>query len=173
MSWYTSHWWCIYQRFNSKEPFLGITLQANEGGKLWIMSTSFILQLKKYWSTALPRYSVFPKILLKIAKNITNLPQNLIRTIEEHKIYPWFASAVFYSQLWVGCSTTTYSLNIKNKDKCRMAPTRKLKPSQRYPLCWTIKKKALSDRRHTCDCGCTMPRDAANGWVMIKWALGD
>ena len=52
------------------------------------------------------------------------------------------------------------------------APTGKLKPSQRCPLCWTLKKKALSDRRHTCDCGCTMPRDAASGWVMIKWALG-
>lgn len=51
-------------------------------------------------------------------------------------------------------------------------PTRKAKPSQRCPACWTVVKKSLSERVHSCDCGCTMPRDAASGLVAIKWALG-
>ena len=51
-------------------------------------------------------------------------------------------------------------------------PTRQAKPSQRCPACWTVVKKSLSERTHRCDCGCTMPRDAASGLVAIKWALG-
>ncbi len=51
-------------------------------------------------------------------------------------------------------------------------PTRKAKPSQRCPACWEVVKKTLSERTHQCDCGCTMPRDAASGLVAIKWALG-
>jgi putative transposase len=31
---------------------------------------------------------------------------------------------------------------------------------------------AGSDRTHQCDCGCTLPRDAASGLVAIQWALG-
>jgi putative transposase len=51
-------------------------------------------------------------------------------------------------------------------------PTRKAKPSQRCPACWAVAKKTLSDRTHQCDCGCTLPRDAASGLVAIQWALG-
>lgn len=52
------------------------------------------------------------------------------------------------------------------------APTRKLKPSQRCPSCWAIRKKKLSERQHSCDCGLSMGRDSASAWVMLKWALG-
>jgi putative transposase len=51
-------------------------------------------------------------------------------------------------------------------------PTRKAKPSQRCPACWEVVKKTLSERVHSCACGCSMPRDAASGLVAIKWALG-
>lgn len=54
------------------------------------------------------------------------------------------------------------------------APTRKLKPSQRCPQCWTVAKKALSDRTHACaDCGHTEPRDLASARVVLRWALQD
>ena len=52
------------------------------------------------------------------------------------------------------------------------APTKKLKPSQRCPSCWAIRKKKLSERQHSCDCGLSMGRDSASAWVMLKWALG-
>jgi putative transposase len=53
------------------------------------------------------------------------------------------------------------------------APTRTLKPSQRCPKCWTIKKKKLSERQHECEpCGLSMPRDTASAWVNVLWALG-
>ena len=52
------------------------------------------------------------------------------------------------------------------------APTRSLKPSQRCPLCWAVKKKTLKDRQHNCECGCSMPRDAASAWVNVLWAIG-
>lgn len=52
-------------------------------------------------------------------------------------------------------------------------PTRKLKPSQRCPACWTVKKKTLDERVHDCACGFTMPRDAASAWVNVKWALDE
>lgn len=52
------------------------------------------------------------------------------------------------------------------------APTRKLKPSQRCPACWTVAKKQLSDRTHTCvECGHTEPRDLASARVVLRWAL--
>ena len=49
------------------------------------------------------------------------------------------------------------------------APTRKLKPSQRCPACWTVAKKTLKDRVHTCACGCVMDRDLASAKVLLRW----
>jgi putative transposase len=51
------------------------------------------------------------------------------------------------------------------------APTRKLKPSQRCPACWAVKKKTLSQRVHRCDCGCEMDRDMAAAQVVLRWAM--
>jgi putative transposase len=51
------------------------------------------------------------------------------------------------------------------------APTQKLKPSQRCPDCWTISKKALSQRIHRCACGCEMDRDMASALVVLRWAM--
>jgi putative transposase len=51
------------------------------------------------------------------------------------------------------------------------APTRKLKPSQRCPSCWAVKKKSLSQRVHRCDCGCEMDRDMAAAQVVLRWAM--
>ena len=51
------------------------------------------------------------------------------------------------------------------------APTRKLKPSQRCPACWAIKKKSLSQRTHRCACGCEMDRDMAAAQVVLRWAM--
>lgn len=51
-------------------------------------------------------------------------------------------------------------------------PTRKLKPSQRCPACWSLAKKSLSDRTHACaECGHTESRDLASARVVLKWAL--
>ncbi|KAA0577927.1 transposase [Azospirillum sp. B21] len=53
------------------------------------------------------------------------------------------------------------------------APTRRLKPSQTCPCCGTVRKKALSERAHTCDvCGTTLPRDFASAWVVLRYAHG-
>lgn len=51
------------------------------------------------------------------------------------------------------------------------APTKKLKPSQRCPSCWTGKKKPLSQRIHRCECGCEMDRDMAAAQVVLRWAM--
>ena len=51
-------------------------------------------------------------------------------------------------------------------------PTRSLKPSQRCPVCWTVKKKALKEREHVCEvCGCRENRDVAAARVNLVWAL--
>ena len=52
-----------------------------------------------------------------------------------------------------------------------LAPTRALKPSQRCPNCGTVAKKTLSQRVHSCECGCVMPRDMASALVVLNWAL--
>lgn len=52
------------------------------------------------------------------------------------------------------------------------APTKKLKPSQRCPVCDSVAKKNLEQRWHECDCGASMPRDVASALVCINWALG-
>ena len=52
------------------------------------------------------------------------------------------------------------------------APTRKLKPSQRCPKCWSVEKKQLSDRVHDCKvCGHKENRDTASAQVVLRWAL--
>lgn len=51
------------------------------------------------------------------------------------------------------------------------APTRRLKPSQRCPDCWAVKKKTLAQRVHRCDCGCEMDRDMASALVVLRWAM--
>ena len=52
------------------------------------------------------------------------------------------------------------------------APTRKLKPSQRCPQCWTVTKKTLAQRIHRCECcGCEMDRDMASAQVVLRWAM--
>lgn len=52
-------------------------------------------------------------------------------------------------------------------------PTRKLKPSQRCPKCWTVKKKTLDERHHYCPCGHDEPRDIASARVNLIWALAE
>jgi len=51
-------------------------------------------------------------------------------------------------------------------------PTRQVKPSQTCPECGAKKKKPLSMRWHSCECGCEMPRDVASAQVNLNWALG-
>ena len=51
------------------------------------------------------------------------------------------------------------------------APTRTLKPSQRCPECWGLRKKALSERVHRCQCGCEQHRDIAAAQVVLRWAI--
>lgn len=53
------------------------------------------------------------------------------------------------------------------------APTRKLKPSQRCPSCWTVKKKTLAERLHRCDCGVELDRDMAAAQVILRWAIAE
>ena len=38
--------------------------------------------------------------------------------------------------------------------------------SQECPECGAVVKKQLSERWHTCSCGCSMPRDIASGLVL-------
>ncbi|WP_252180455.1 transposase [Endozoicomonas sp. 4G] len=53
-------------------------------------------------------------------------------------------------------------------------PTRKLKPSQRCPVCWSVKKKTLKERVHQCEvCGCNEDRDIAAARVNLIWALNE
>ncbi|WP_037367999.1 zinc ribbon domain-containing protein, partial [Salinivibrio costicola] len=51
-------------------------------------------------------------------------------------------------------------------------PTKQVKPSQTCPDCGAKKKKTLTDRWHSCDCGCEKPRDVASAQVNLNWALG-
>ena len=51
-------------------------------------------------------------------------------------------------------------------------PTRKIKPSQTCPMCYAQKKKSLSERWHSCSCGCEMHRDEASGTVCLNYAFG-
>ena len=53
-------------------------------------------------------------------------------------------------------------------------PTRTLKPSQRCPVCWIVKKKTLKEREHHCEiCGCKENRDVAAARVNLRWALNE
>ncbi len=52
------------------------------------------------------------------------------------------------------------------------APTRQLKPSQRCPSCWSLRKKTLNERWHTCACGHEEDRDIAAARVVLHWAMG-
>ncbi|MEX1196323.1 MAG: transposase [Pseudohongiellaceae bacterium] len=49
-------------------------------------------------------------------------------------------------------------------------PTRQLKPSQRCPACWQVRKKTLSEREHACPCGHSESRDRASARVNLLWA---
>ncbi len=51
-------------------------------------------------------------------------------------------------------------------------PTKKLKPSQTCPNCGHQKKKELSERIHSCQCGYTCDRDVAAAIVMLNYARG-
>jgi putative transposase len=51
------------------------------------------------------------------------------------------------------------------------APTRALKPSQTCPRCKAVKKKALSERTHRCECGFIADRDYASARVVLDWLL--
>jgi putative transposase len=51
-------------------------------------------------------------------------------------------------------------------------PTLKVAPSQTCPDCGHKKKKELSERVHSCSCGCVLDRDVAAAQVMLQWALG-
>ena len=53
------------------------------------------------------------------------------------------------------------------------ADTRRLRPSQRCPDCGEIRKKALSERRHACPCGCDLGRDEAAALVLLRWGLDE
>lgn len=52
-----------------------------------------------------------------------------------------------------------------------LAPTRKLKPSQRCPACGALQKKRLEERIHDCSCGCRMGRDEAAARVLLNFGL--
>ena len=52
-------------------------------------------------------------------------------------------------------------------------PTRKVAPSQTCPSCGSRRKKDLSERIHTCDCGIQpLDRDVAAAIVMLNYARG-
>ncbi len=52
-------------------------------------------------------------------------------------------------------------------------PTKKLAPSQTCPSCNARRKKDLSERIHTCDCGIEpLDRDVAAAQVMLNYARG-
>jgi putative transposase len=34
-----------------------------------------------------------------------------------------------------------------------------------------VRKKALSERKHSCSCGCSLGRDEAAARVMLQWGL--
>lgn len=51
-------------------------------------------------------------------------------------------------------------------------PTHKVAPSQTCPSCGQKRKKELSERVHSCSCGCVLDRDVAAAQVMLNWALG-
>ncbi|PSB10647.1 transposase [Pleurocapsa sp. CCALA 161] len=52
-------------------------------------------------------------------------------------------------------------------------PTRKVAPSQTCPGCGSRRKKDLSERIHTCDCGIkSLDRDVAAAQVMLNYARG-
>ncbi len=52
-------------------------------------------------------------------------------------------------------------------------PTRKVAPSQTCPSCGSRRKKDLSERIHTCDCGIEpLDRDVAAAIVMLNYARG-
>ncbi|MEL6555438.1 MAG: transposase [Cyanobacteria bacterium J06621_11] len=44
--------------------------------------------------------------------------------------------------------------------------------SQECPQCEARRKKSLSDRWHSCECGCSVPRDVASAIVIKKRAVG-
>lgn len=50
-------------------------------------------------------------------------------------------------------------------------PTQKVKPSQTCPMCGRVQKKELSERVHSCPCGCIEDRDVAAAQVMLNWVL--
>lgn len=49
--------------------------------------------------------------------------------------------------------------------------TRKERPSQTCPSCGTVRKKALSERQHRCDCGFDATRDQASALAMLAAGL--
>ena len=51
--------------------------------------------------------------------------------------------------------------------RLHLANTRQLKPSQRCSACWAIVSKTLSERIHSCACGCVLPRDQNSARVVL------
>jgi len=49
--------------------------------------------------------------------------------------------------------------------------SRKVKPSQTCSDCGKQRKKSLSERRHTCECGCNLSRDENAARVNLLWAI--
>lgn len=52
-----------------------------------------------------------------------------------------------------------------------LAPTRKLKASQRCPACGALRRKRLEERVHVCACGCRLGRDEAAARVLLDHGL--
>ena len=50
-------------------------------------------------------------------------------------------------------------------------PTRLVKPSQRCPVAWTVKKKRRDERSHTLPCGRIIGRDHAFCATQLRWML--
>lgn len=48
-----------------------------------------------------------------------------------------------------------------------LSNTRQLKPSQRCSACWAVVPKTLSERTHSCACGCVLPRDQNSARVVL------
>jgi putative transposase len=51
------------------------------------------------------------------------------------------------------------------------APTRQLKPSQRWHACWQVQKKRLDERWHACPCGASCHRDLNAALVLLTWGM--
>jgi len=78
------------------------------------------------------------------------------------------------NMLDVGIGMLKYAIDYKVNESggsYTEIPTQKVKPSQTCPMCGRVQKKELSERVHSCPCGCIEDRDVAAAKVMLNWVL--